>query len=300
MKNSSNPLLTLAEKHAAEQLAAIGFKKRVQDRREGHHKIPRLPPELPAPEHEYRHVLAIGDSHANPFVLNHRFEWLGRMIRSLQPEIVLDLGDSADMPSLHGVEKDGGRGARWEGYDALWKDFEAYYDAQDRLMREVGRMAKGPRLVKVRGNHEARISKALRKWELLRGYLSYDDLREEEYGWEAYPYGEEVEVEGGIYCHDFAGCMQVTAPRSVLMKELGRSGLKVYGHVHTHGVYVEGFAAAIAGGMFASPDDVTFKYARAKDRRKWTPGILELWTHPEHGLGSYAWTSFEDVQRYWG
>ena len=49
---------------------------------------------------EPRTHLLIGDGHAKPGVPNDRFDWLGRMVLELRPDVVINMGDGHDMPSL--------------------------------------------------------------------------------------------------------------------------------------------------------------------------------------------------------
>ena len=44
--------------------------------------------------------LIIPDGHTHPDYNNDRFTWLGKLIVDLQPEVVVNIGDMADMASL--------------------------------------------------------------------------------------------------------------------------------------------------------------------------------------------------------
>ena len=44
--------------------------------------------------------LVIGDAHAKPGVSNDRFEWLGKLVIRVRPDVVINMGDWADMASL--------------------------------------------------------------------------------------------------------------------------------------------------------------------------------------------------------
>ena len=46
-----------------------------------------------------RHLI-IGDSHAHPDFNNERFTWLGKLIHDSRPDVVVNIGDMADMASL--------------------------------------------------------------------------------------------------------------------------------------------------------------------------------------------------------
>jgi hypothetical protein len=79
--------------------------------------------------------LWIGDAHAKPSVTNERFEWLGRMIEDLRPDVVVAGGDWFDMPSL--CYYDRGK-VQFEGR-RYWKDIEAGVDALLRLRAQLSR-----------------------------------------------------------------------------------------------------------------------------------------------------------------
>ena len=49
---------------------------------------------------KYREHLIIPDSHAKPGVDNDRFSWLGEFALEHKPDVIVDIGDSADMASL--------------------------------------------------------------------------------------------------------------------------------------------------------------------------------------------------------
>ena len=41
--------------------------------------------------------LVIGDSHAKPGINNDRYTWAGRLAVDLKPDVIIDIGDWADM-----------------------------------------------------------------------------------------------------------------------------------------------------------------------------------------------------------
>ena len=102
--------------------------------------------------------LIIPDSHAHPDFNNKRFELLGHLMKDLRPDIVIDLGDSADMVSLCSYEK-GTRSFEGRRYK---KDIDAYLDAQDKMWHPVKTILNRtwqPKKYRLIGNHEQRIEK---------------------------------------------------------------------------------------------------------------------------------------------
>ena len=119
--------------------------------------------------------LVIPDSHAVPTHNNDRFEWLGKFIFDIKPDVVIDIGDSADMESLCFWDKNK------RGYDtrSYIDDINAYQDAMEKLWHPFKRNHKKmPRRVKTRGNHEDRINKAVSQAGVMTGTFSINDLEE--------------------------------------------------------------------------------------------------------------------------
>lgn len=148
-----------------------------------------------------KNIVIIPDSHAVPGHDNRRFDWLGRFIADIKPDIVVDIGDMFDMPSLSAYEGAAKKAVDGRTYAA---DIGAGLEAQDRIKQPL-RLAKRrlPRFVRCLGNHENRISKALAADPTLRGTVGLEDLQSEYFGWEEYPFLERVELEGIQFCHYF-------------------------------------------------------------------------------------------------
>jgi hypothetical protein len=136
-------------------------------------------------------------------------EAIGNYIVKKQPEVIVCLGDFADMSSLssYDVGKRSFEGKRYV------KDIEAARDAMGTLLvpiwefnnraRENKHRQYKPRMVMCIGNHEQRIHKAVDNDPKLEGVLSIKDLRYESYGWEVYPFLEVVVIDGVAYSHYF-------------------------------------------------------------------------------------------------
>jgi hypothetical protein len=144
-----------------------------------------------------RKLLIIPDAHAHPQYSNERFEWLGKLIAEERPELVVCLGDFADMPALSQYDK-GKRGFEGRRYT---RDVEATQDALARMHRHV---THGPELVMCLGNHEARIDRATSDCAELEGAIQVDDLGYRDHGWRVVPYMSAVTVGGFAVSHHFA------------------------------------------------------------------------------------------------
>lgn len=154
-------------------------------------------------------ILIIPDAHAHPDYDNERFSLIGKAIVTLKPEVVVCLGDFADMPSLSSYDR--GK-ASFEG-KRYWKDIECTKEAYKLMMaplreyqeslRAAHRPRYNPRLVMVMGNHEERINTASNANPQLHGTFGMFDLPwyQRGEGWEVAPFNEYAFVEGINFVH---------------------------------------------------------------------------------------------------
>lgn len=144
--------------------------------------------------------LIIPDSHAHADHGNARYQWLGHLINDVKPDVVVDIGDWWDMPSLCHYDK-GTKGFEGRRYK---RDIDAGLDAQEKMFGIIRKQKKKlPRFVRTLGNHEARISKAIDRDPVLEGTIGLDDLQSREYGWEQVPFLSPIEIAGVTYQHYF-------------------------------------------------------------------------------------------------
>ena len=123
-------------------------------------------------------ILVYSCTHADPEFSNVRFDWLGSYIYDTKPDMVVDLGDGADMRSLNTYDTAYPQAVVAQNYE---KDINAYLDAQDRL-RHKFRMnhKRKPFWVGMEGNHENRIKKAIARDPRVEGQtygISYSHLQ---------------------------------------------------------------------------------------------------------------------------
>ncbi len=138
------------------------------------------------------------------------FEYLtriGQYIIEVQPEVVIHLGDFADMPSLssYDVGKKSFEGRRYT------KDIEAAKKAMHCLLDPLysyntnAKLQKKkqyhPRKVMLLGNHENRIARAINDDPKLEGLISYKDLPYDD--WEVHDFLKPVFIDGIAYSHYF-------------------------------------------------------------------------------------------------
>ena len=154
-------------------------------------------------------ILVIPDSQVRPGDDLEFLRCIGRMIVAEKPDVVVHIGDFADLPSLSSYDK-GKKSFEGRRYRA---DIEAAHAGMEALLgplREYNlrRLATKhglykPRLVLTMGNHEERILRAINNDPMLDGTISLEDLRYREYGWEVYDFLEVVTIEGVAFSHYF-------------------------------------------------------------------------------------------------
>jgi len=131
--------------------------------------------------------LVIPDQHAHPNTDFRRASYLGKLIGSLRPDVVINIGDAFDMASLCSYDRNT-RSFEGRRYDL---DVSSGIEFQDRIWHEVkSRKKKMPRRVFLVGNHEHRINKLTQLHPELHGKVSLKDLQLEHY------YDEVVEYQG--------------------------------------------------------------------------------------------------------
>lgn len=154
-----------------------------------------------------RKHLVIPDTQMKPGISTEYLRWIGEYICDKRPDVVVHLGDHADMPSLSSYDK----GKRSAEGKRVQKDIDAAIDGMKALLTPLRNLqkeqeAKGeavytPRLVFTLGNHCERIMRHVNANPELHGFLSYDNLRYKEFGWEVYDYLTPVSVDGVTYIH---------------------------------------------------------------------------------------------------
>lgn len=156
-------------------------------------------------------ILIIGDSHVKPGVPLDRFKWAGRYAGDKKPDVIVDMGDWADMPSLssYDIGKKSFEGRRYkEDVEAANSAREIFNSALAETNAGLARRHRAryqPQKIALGGNHcEGRINRVLEEDPKLIGTIGTDDFKFEHYGWRYIPYREYVEVGGFTFCHYFS------------------------------------------------------------------------------------------------
>lgn len=183
--------------------------------------------------------LVIPDVQAKPGIDFTYLNNIGKYMVEKKPDVVVCIGDFADMPSLSSYDK-GKKSFEGRRYLA---DIEASHDAMNNLLGplyEFNRKAKNsgkkqyhPQMILTMGNHENRIDRAVNMQPELEGVLDTSHLNYVEYGWDVYPFLEVAYADGVAYSHYFTSGVlgrPVTSSRALLTKKHQSC---VMGHVQT-------------------------------------------------------------------
>ncbi len=142
-----------------------------------------------------RSHLLIADAQVKEGVPLNHIDALRNFIVERQPEVIVNIGDWYDMPSLSSYNSK----AAAENKRIL-QDVAAGNMAMARLERKWPKTYK-PKKVFTIGNHEQRIVRPAVDNPSLKGVLGYHLFNLS--GWEVYDYLQPVSIDGVTYCHYF-------------------------------------------------------------------------------------------------
>lgn len=208
---------------------------------------------------------------------------IGNYIVQKQPDVVVNLGDFADMPSLssYDVGKKSFEGRRYKD------DVFAAQEAMEALLTPIwdyNKRAKknktkqySPRMVLTYGNHEERIVRASENDPKLDGTIGLENLKYEECGWETYPFLTPVIVDDIAFCHYFTTGV-AGRPASSAQQQLNKKFMScISGHQQGlqiatgHRADGKRLTSVIAGSCYLAEHD----YLGPQGNRHWR-GILVL------------------------
>lgn len=149
----------------------------------------------------------IPDAQVRPDTPTEHLRWIGKYIVDKKPDVIVNIGDWADMNSLSSYDK----GTKKAEGKRVHHDIQAANDALDVLMKPINayntkqkktkHRQYTPRKLVTLGNHEERIMRHVNAHPELDGMLSYDSLEFGKHGFEVYDFLEPVTVDGVTYCH---------------------------------------------------------------------------------------------------
>lgn len=153
-------------------------------------------------------LLVIGDTQVKPDVDTSYLDWISKLIINELPDVIVQIGDWADMPSLSSYDK-GKKCFQGRTYRA---DIESANNAMIRLLKPIKefqqKLIEGhrsrykPRFIMTLGNHDAdRMKRTVEAQSELEGIVTIDDLYYDD--WEVIPYLIPIEINGVIFSHYF-------------------------------------------------------------------------------------------------
>lgn len=170
--------------------------------------------------------LFIPDVQAKEGVPLEHLAWLGQYIVDKKPDVIICIGDFADLPSLSSYDK-GKRSFEGRRYK---KDILAAKHAMDTLlgpmrtynahMKKIKQKCYRPRMVLTLGNHEQRIERAIENQAELEGMIGYHDLPYED--WEVHDYLKPVVIDGVLYTHYMSNPMTGNPYTGTVLNQLAK------------------------------------------------------------------------------
>lgn len=245
--------------------------------------------------------LIIGDLHASPDYDNRRFDALGHFILDRKPDLIIQMGDWADMGSLSSYDrgKASFEGRRYE------RDVEAVKDSLRRLEAPVAaynaEQAKKhkeryrPRKHVLLGNHEARILAAAQSRSELQGKLSIKDLGFEDHGWEVHQFLKPVNLYGICFRHFKPTQMGRAMGGDNLARMIVTKGMESQVVGHSHCLDFSRATSDLGRDVFCL---VAGCYVHPDFDEPWAAGTDHVWwrgVHLLHGLGNGTFTSREEI-----
>lgn len=211
-------------------------------------------------------VAIMGDPHAHPNYDNKRFELAGWFAARNEVDVVVCLGDWADMPSLSDYDR---KKRSFEGR-RYRRDLAAAHEAMELFdegfVKEQQRMGSrhGVDFFMCGGNHdEDRIGRMTQVNPELDGMLDFEiDLKYAEYGWNVVPYKQAIDINGMAFSHFFASGVMgrpITGERPALslINKLHTSACVGHSHLYdrAHRTRPDGSRViGISAGWFGHPD----------------------------------------------
>ena len=255
-----------------------------------------------------RTTVVLTCSHVTPEVSNERFDWLAKFLYDLKPDMVIDLGDGADMKSLNSYDTRYPQQIVNQSYEA---DIESYNEAQDKLRHPFRHhKRKRPFWVGLEGNHEHRIKTALAHDPRLEGAkhgISFSHLQTDKWFDEYHEYKNSApaiaDYDGVSYAHYFSSGNFGTATSGLhhaytLLQNRNHSS--TCGHSHKRSIYFKDGAhptgiIGLVAGCFKGAEETWAGQAN----NDWAKGIV-VKRNVSQGMYDFEWVSMDALERTYG
>ena len=249
--------------------------------------------------------LVYGDVHASAGSDLSRADLLSKLIWDTKPDVVVNIGDVCDLPSLSSYDK----GLSFFYTRNYKEDISAHLEFEDRVWSPIKRQKKGmPFRVVCIGNHDFRIERALQKSPELSGAISLKDLDLERYYDQIVPYDGYgtpglVSIDGIQYGHYVPAGLTGKALSSIhqgyqLIQKRHRSTTVGHSHVFSYETQSVGMDKFIHGLSLPCFTEENFG---------WAGNITELWNRGvvikrevENGDYDLEFVSLKKLKRVYG
>lgn len=250
-------------------------------------------------------ILILPDQHAHPDFNNDRADWASRLIIDIQPDIVVNMGDAADMNSLSDYD----RGKRSFVGRSYKKDIDSHLEFQERLWEPVRqRKKKLPRRIVIEGNHEHRVERVLDAHPELEGTVSFNDYDFNRYYDEVIRYdGSQpgtIEVEGILFSHFLpAGVrgLPVSGDRAghLLLNKYGQSCVVAHSHLFDYAWRITNAGRSMHGVVAGCYQDYNNAWA-GNLANQWARGITILRDVEEGSIGGIEFIGMKRIENEYG
>jgi hypothetical protein len=154
-----------------------------------------------------KHIM-ISDLQVKPGIDMSYLSHIGQYLADKKPDVIINIGDHFDLPSLSSYDK----GTKRAEGRHLADDIEAgiigmnlllqpIANLQDEELNKYGEVRYKPKMVFTVGNHEQRLERHINANPELTGVVGYENFLLEENGWEVYDFLEPAIVNGVMYIH---------------------------------------------------------------------------------------------------
>lgn len=212
-------------------------------------------------------ILVIPDCQVKEGVPTEHLTWAGKAMVEYKPDVIVCLGDFADMPSLSSYDK-GTKGFEGRRYK---RDVDAVIDAQYKLFAPIKKHNNylssqkvkqyKPKMYMTLGNHEDRINRVINSSPELEGAIGMDDLKYRKFGWQLTQFKHVLTIKGISFSHYFTSGVagrpiSSTNTATAMVNKLHCSSVQGHSHLYNHAEQTRPDGQKIfglSGGCFSHP-----------------------------------------------
>jgi len=211
----------------------------------------------------------IPDVQDRPYVSKDHLTWIGNYIAEKRPDVIVQIGDFADMVSLNSytVGQASAEGTRYS------EDIKSGKHAMNKLLAPIKKSRRYvPDMHLTLGNHEDRIRREAQSNPRLIGTISVDDLCYRDFGWKVHPFLSVARIDGIEYSHYFVSGSMGRPVSSAAALLRTRQQSCVMGHVQRIDMAIHPYTQRIAlfsGIAYMHDEDYLGPQGNATKRGIW-------------------------------